>query len=217
MEPIRIILVEDHSLVREGIRMILENDDGIQVVGEAGNINEAIKAITAAEPDVILLDLNLGDESSLDHLQKIVEASPGSRILVLTGIIDEETNRRAAAGGVHGLVLKNNAAAILLTALKKVHQGQIWFDRSLTARLLDDARTRNQAKHEGDKLLDSLTSREHQIVALIAEGLVNKDIAVRLSITEKTVRNALTVVYNKLGVSNRLELAIFASRNGIGS
>ena len=215
MEKIRVILVDDHGIVREGIRMVLENDDEIDVIGEAEDIASALTIMADLSPDLVLLDIDLGHQSSLDHLEQMVEASPQSRILMLTGLNDEEANKRAMLGGAHGLVLKNRASATLLTAVKKVHAGEIWFDRNLASKVLSDNNRRNRDERQQREKLNSLTPREREIAALIAEGLVNKDIAKRLSITEKTVRNALTVIYNKLGVTNRLELAIYASKNGL--
>jgi two-component system, NarL family, nitrate/nitrite response regulator NarL len=215
MEKIRVILVDDHGIVREGIRMVLENDDEIDVVGEAEDIASALTIMADLSPDLVLLDIDLGHQSSLDHLEQMVEASPQSRILMLTGLNDEEANKRAMLGGAHGLVLKNRASATLLTAVKKVHAGEIWFDRNLASKVLSDNNRRNRDERQQREKLNSLTPREREIASLIAEGLVNKDIAKRLSITEKTVRNALTVIYNKLGVTNRLELAIYASKNGL--
>jgi two-component system, NarL family, nitrate/nitrite response regulator NarL len=134
---------------------------------------------------------------------------------MLTGLNDEEANKRAMLGGAHGLLLKTRAAETLLTAVKKVHSGEIWFDRTLTSRVLGDANRKSRDDRLEWQKINSLTAREREIAALIAEGLVNKDIAKRLFIAEKTVRNALTVIYSKLGVTNRLELAIYAAKNGL--
>jgi RNA polymerase sigma factor (sigma-70 family) len=195
--------------------MTLENDPDITVAGEAGDIKQALELITAVLPDLVLLDLNLGADSSLDHMEQIVAACPTSKILVLTGVVDEESNGRAAAGGAHGVVLKSQAGHSLLSAVKKVNAGEVWFDRGLTARLFNQAQKKNHDNNRADRLIESLTARERQIVVLIAEGLVNKDIGKRLDISEKTVRNHLTVIYSKLHVSSRLELAILASQLGI--
>ena len=195
--------------------MVLENDEDIDVIGEAEDVETAVRLIADAAPDLVLLDIDLGRQSSLDHLEKITDASPGSRILMLTGLNDDDANKRAMLGGAHGLVLKTRASATLLTAVKKVHAGEIWFDRTLTSRVLSDNNRHNRDARVEWQKINSLTAREREIAELIAEGLVNKDIARRLYITEKTVRNALTVIYSKLGVTNRLELAIYASKNGL--
>jgi DNA-binding NarL/FixJ family response regulator len=168
--------------------------------------------IRAEMPDIILLDLDLGGEQALEHIDEIVEASPQSRIIVLTGLADAHAGRRAMAAGARGFVHKNEVADHLLSAIRKVHNGEAWFDRSLTSKLIREATDRNRERDERLGLLSTLTPRERQIVVLLTQGLVNKEIAVRMSISEKTVRNSLTVIYSKLRVANRLELAVFANR-----
>jgi DNA-binding NarL/FixJ family response regulator len=212
---IKVVIVDDHPIVREGVRMIMENDDGIRLVGEAGSVAEALQVIGSELPDVTLLDLNLGTDSSLDRLAEMVLAAGKGKILILTGVVDSRTNHVAAENGAYGVVLKNQAAKDLLGAIRKVHSGEKWFDRTLTSKLLDDLQKKNKDASEVQQLLNTLTSRELEIVELIAEGLVNKDVGQRLAISEKTVRNHLTTVYSKLRINGRLELAIFASQNGL--
>ncbi len=215
IDPIRVVLVDDHRLVREGIRMVLGNGNHIDVVGEAENIDTAIALIAEAKPDMILLDVEVGKQSSLERLAGIKAASPSSRILFVTGRMDEKTNEKALLGGAHGLVLKNSASGTLLMAVRKVHDGEIWFDRKLTSRMLAEAGNRERDTQEEEAKINSLTKRELEVAKLIAAGLVNKNIAKHLFISEKTVRNHLTTIYSKIGVLNRLELAIFASKNGL--
>ncbi len=216
-DPIRVLLVDDHRLVREGIRMVLGNGDRIDVVGEAESIDKALTLIAETRPDMILLDLEVDKQSSLDRLAEIKAASPMSRILFLTGQMDEKTNERALLGGAHGLVLKNSASGTLLMAVKKVHGGEVWFDRKLTSRMLSESGTRDRNTQLEQQKINSLTKRELEVAMLIAAGHVNKNIAKHLFISEKTVRNHLTTIYSKVGVINRLELAIFASKNGLTS
>lgn len=216
MDEIRVILIDDHSIVREGLRMIIENDSEIEVVGETENMTDALRLISREKPDVVLLDLDLGKESSLDTMQEIFRESENSRVLVLTGVMDENQHKRAMRKGAQGILLKNRAGGTLLKAIKKVHQGEAWLDRTLTAKLFSDANKDKNLNDEEQAKINSLTIREREIVKLIAEGLVNKEIAARLFIGEKTVRNSLTVIYSKLEVANRLELAIYASQNGLG-
>ena len=214
---IRVLLVEDQLLVREGMRMILENDPEIEVVGTASNMKEAYEEIERVRPDMILLDIDLGAESALDHITKIKRVADDARILMVTGIIDPETHKRAIELGADGILIKHEAGNTLLKSVKKVHKGEVWVDRALTARILSEAAGRRGGygeNGENEKRLGSLTVREREIVALISEGLVNKEIAARLFISEKTVRNALTVIFSKLGVNNRLELAIYVSKFG---
>jgi len=214
MTAVKVAIIDDHVLVREGIRMFLETDAEVDVVGEAGDIATGLEVIQRTQPDVILLDVMLGEESALDHIRTISGFSPPSRIIVLTGIVDRETNRRAASDGARGIVLKSQASQSLLKAIKKVHEGEVWFDRSFTATLLDDIQ-RSQLDSSDNRKIRTLTVREREIVALIAKGLVNKEIAQNLNISEKTVRNHLTVVFSKLGLSGRLALALYAKQHNI--
>ena len=144
MPQIRVLLVDDHAILRAGVRMVLENDESIEVVGEAENVGRAVELIAELRPDVVLLDIDLGSQSSLDHLDEIIDAAPEARILMLTGIIDEEANKRAMLGGAHGLLLKTQASSILLTAVKKVFAGESWFDRSFTSRVLRVAKQQSR-------------------------------------------------------------------------
>lgn len=216
MDLIRVILVDDHSIVREGLRMIIENDSEIEVVGETENMTDALRLIGREKPDVVLLDLDLGKESSLDTMQEIFKANENSRVLILTGVLDENQHKRAMQKGAQGILLKNHAGGTLLKAIKKVHQGEAWLDRTLTAKVLADANRNKDLNDAEQQRINSLTNREREIVKLIADGLVNKEIAARLFIGEKTVRNSLTIIYDKLEVANRLELAIYASHHGLG-
>jgi two-component system response regulator DevR len=200
-------------MVREGVRMILDNDSAMKVVGEAGTIREGCAVAGRTEPDVILLDPNVGGEAAISHLKEVQASSPRSKVLMLTGFLDDEANQRAAECGAMGLVLKIHAAATLLMAIRKVSQGEVWFDRALTAKLIREANTRRTDEREGDVLFSKLTDRELEIAMKIGEGLVNKDIALALGISEKTVRNCLTTIYEKLGVIGRLELALFLTKH----
>src|SRR5690349_10695595 len=196
MANISIIIIDDHSIVREGIRMIIENDDELKVVGETDNMPDAISMIGREKPDIVLLDLDLDKVLSLDSIGGIFGASRDSKVLILTGVIDEELHKRAILEGARGIILKHHAGTILLKAIKKVFQGEAWIDRTLTARLLDEANKTAQQNREEEKKINTLTARECEIIKLIAEGLVNKEIANRLSVVEKTIRNHLTVIYS---------------------
>ena len=208
---IRVVLVDDHSVVREGVRMILENDKDISVTGETGNIEEAISLVELQQPDIVLLDLALGSETSIGHIPLMLEAAPSARILVLTGVSDEELHKRALLKGAHGLLMKDKAGTVLRTAIKKVHAGEVWVDRNLTAVVLRAAAREDESKRLADDRILSLTAREIEIVDLVAAGHTNRSIADALCISDKTVRNRLTVIYDKLDMTSRLELALFAS------
>src|SRR5713101_472371 len=190
-EPIRILLVADHVIVRAGLRMLIENHKGLVVVGEAGTRIDALAIAAREQPQVILLDLDMGNESGLDFLRELLDAAAGARVVMLTGVRDPEAHRRAVHLGAMGLVLKDKAAEVLIKAIEKVHAGEVWLDRSLTASVLSE---RSQAdlgrKVDPDReKVASLTDREREIVRLVCQGLKNKQIADKLFISDATVRN----------------------------
>jgi DNA-binding NarL/FixJ family response regulator len=214
-KEIRILTVDDHQLVRTGIRMLIESQPGMKVVGEAGNRSEALALAACTKPNLILLDIDLGIENGLDFLPELHQTATDARVLILTGVKDVEAHRRAASLGAAGLVLKEQAAEVLLKAIKKVHQGEVWLDRSMMAILLNEMTQSGKKVNPEDAKISSLTLRELEVIALIAEGLKNKQIAERLFISETTVTHHLSSIFSKLGVSDRLELVIYAFAQGV--
>lgn len=208
---IRILLVDDHRVIRAGLRMLLESRRGMTVVGEAGTRADAIEIASREKPDIILLDLDLGPNGSgIDLMPDLLSAASGARILMLTGVRDQETHQHAVRLGAMGLVLKEKAADELFKAIEKVYAGEVWLDRSLTARVLSSMTRSSETKNvepETDKV-SVLTEREREVVTLVAEGLTNQAVADRLFISETTVRHHLTSIFSKLGISNRFELII---------
>jgi two-component system, NarL family, nitrate/nitrite response regulator NarL len=215
--PIRILLVEDHGIVRAGIRMLIENSPGQTVVGEAAGRDPALDMAAHTQPDIILLDVYLGAESSLNWLPELRAAAPQARVLLLTAVRDRAEHRRAVRLGAVGIVLKDQAASVLATAIEKVHAGEAWLDRTMVATVLSDLVSPGPepAPDPAKARIATLTERECEVVALVAEGHQNKQIAQRLSISETTVTHHLTNIFNKLGVASRLELVIFAYRHGL--
>ena len=213
---IRIMIVDDHAVIRTGLRMLIEQDQTMNVVAMAGTRAEALLLATQEQPDIILLDLMLGDEDGLEFLPTLCEMSPRSRVLVLTGVQTTESHRSAIRRGAMGIVLKQQAAELLLKAIQKVHAGEVWIDRSMMGSVLEDVRTeRNQAPTVEETKIARLTPREREVVALVSEGLKNKLIGERLYISETTVTHHLSSVFSKLEVSDRLELIIYAFRHGL--
>ena len=213
-EPIRILLIDDHAIVRAGLRMLIENHKGMVVVGEAGTRIDALAIAAREKPQIILLDLDMGKESGLDFLRELLGTAAGARVVMLTGVRDPEAHRRAVHLGAMGLVLKDKAAEVLIKAIEKVHAGEVWLDRSLTASVLYEMSQADQTRRadpEAEKI-GSLTSREREIVGLVCEGLKNKQIGDRLFISEATVRNHLTSILSKLELSDRFELALYSYR-----
>lgn len=217
-KPIRVLLVEDHAIVRAGLRMLIESRAGIEVVGEASTLAESVPLAAGEQPDIILLDLDMGGQSSLDVLPELLAAGSG-RVIILTGVRDSEAHRRAVRLGAVGLVLKEHASEVLLKAIEKVHAGEVWLDRSMMASVLTGlSPSQQQAPPDPEAArIGTLTARERQVIALVGEGLKNRQIGGRLFISESTVRHHLTSIFDKLGVSDRFELIIYAYRHGLAT
>ena len=211
--PIRVFLIDDHAMVRSGLRLLIESVPTLLVVGEASSRSEALAAVAGARPDIVLLDLDLGGEDGLDLIPSLIDSVPQARVLLLTGARDTELHRRGVMLGAMGVVLKEERGEIIIKAIEKVHTGEIWLDRITTANLVMDL-TRRRRESEPD-VGAKLTERERQIVALVGEGLKNKQIAERLFISETTVSHHLTSIFAKLAVPDRLSLVFFAYRNGL--
>lgn len=214
--PIRVLLVDDHVVMRMGLRMVIESQPGLTVVGEAANRAEALQIARRERCDIILLDLDLGDENGIDLLPDLLDVAKGARVIVLTGIHDTVEYRRAVRLGAMGLVLKEQALGILAQAIKQVHAGEPWLDPALVATVLAEAaRARAPETDPEANRIAVLTERERAVIVLICEGLRNKQIAERLHISQTTVVHHLTSIFNKLGVANRLELVTYAYSHGL--
>lgn len=217
-EPIRILIVDDHKIIRDGLRDLITSRRGMSVVGDVGNSADALRAAAREHPDIIVLDLDLGDESGLDLIPKLLRADEEVGIIILTGVRDTEKRDRAIELGARGVVLKDEGAAELLSAIEKVHRtGEYWLEPGATKRLLDKQRSRANAMPDPEAAkIAKLTEREREIIALVGEGLENKEIAERLRpvVAESTVRNNLSVIYDKLGIqSGRLGLLVYAYKH----
>ena len=209
-EQLRILLIEDQLVVRAGLRLLIESQPGMQVVALAANREEALKCAACESPDLILLDLKLGEESGLAFLPELRAATPKARVLVLTSSKDVDVHRQAVRLGAAGIVLKDQEPELLIKAIRKVHAGEVWLDRTTTGNLFHEM-TQNSGDLDSEQSkIQSLTDREFQVIKLIAEGLKNKEIAKRLFISETTVTHHLSSIFSKLEVSDRLELVIYA-------
>jgi DNA-binding NarL/FixJ family response regulator len=207
-KPLRILIVDDHLVMRAGLRMLIEAQ-GMEVVGLAGHRAEAIEIAKRELPDLILLDLDLAGEDGLSFLLELKAVATDARVLILTGIRDADVHRRAMKLGAAGVVVKDQAAEVLIKAITKVCAGEVWLDRATMGHLLDEM-TRQGAADNDQTRIASLTDRENQVIRLISEGLKNKQIAERLFISETTVTHHLSSIFSKLEVSDRLELVIYA-------
>jgi DNA-binding NarL/FixJ family response regulator len=219
--PIRVFIIDDHRTLLWGLeRLVQSAAPGMHLAGTARSCTDALKIIEEAAPDVILLDLDLGAESGVEEMPKLL-AKCHAKILVLTGMRDKSQHDRAVLAGASGVVEKDVSADTILTAIARVHEGQIWLDRAATGRIFVEF-SRESAAHasdpERDKIL-SLTKKERAIIAVTAgnAGATARAIAEILFISEHTLRNHLTSIYNKLGVANRLELFAYAHKHGLAS
>ena len=212
--PVTIMIIDDHVVIRSGLRMLIEHDQRMQVVAQAGNRIEALERAAGSRPDVIILDLVLGEEDGLSFLPELCQASPNSRVLVLTGVQSPDAHRRAIRRGAMGIVLKEHAAEQLLKAIMKVYEGEVWIERSMMGSMIQELNKPTQVDPEVTKI-KSLTDREREVIALVGEGLKNKQVGERLFISETTVTHHLSSVFDKLDVSDRLELIIYAFRHGL--
>lgn len=219
--PIRVFLIDDHRSILWGLQRLIESGrPAMEVVGCADSCAEAFKVLEKASPDVILLDIDLGKENGIDGISKLLSMSHATaKILMLTGVRDKSAHDRAVLAGARGVVEKEASAETILTAITKVHEGQIWLDREATGRIfVEFSRDGNATVADPEQAkISSLTQRERAIVSVTASnaGANAKTIAQTLYISEHTLRNHLTSIYNKLEVSNRLELFAYAHKHGL--
>lgn len=212
---IRILLVDDHELMRKGIRLLIEQHPDLQVIDETHTRTQTLAAVQRHRPDIVLLDLDLGEENGLDFIPELRTLMPQMRIIVLTGMRDRAVHQQAVRLGAVGLVLKEHSPAVLVQAIRQVVVGKAWLDPMLVASLVTElSRAIGEADPEAAKIR-ILTEREREVITLVCEGLQNKTIAQRLSISDTTVRHHLTSIFSKLELENRLELVIYAYRHNL--
>jgi DNA-binding NarL/FixJ family response regulator len=216
---IRILIADDHDLFREGLRKLLESQEDLRVVGEARDGEETLQLVAQFEPDILLLDLKMPGTDGIVTLQKLKAAGSRTRVIVLTASEEKEDHAQAVRYGSSGVVLKRTPSELLLKSIRKVHAGEVWLDRATTGSLLrlfashQEAWPARPAAREG--LATSLSPREREVVALVSQGFKNKEMAEKMFISEQTVKNHLHNIFDKLGVSDRLELALFAIHNNL--
>lgn len=218
--PIRVLLIDDHRSILWGLERLIESSKpAMEVVGTATNCTDALKLIDEAAPDLILLDIGLGDENGVDEIPNLIARSKKAKILVLTGMRDESIHDKAVLAGASGVVEKEASAETILAAIEKVHEGQLWLDRAATGRIFLELSRENAAQSVDPERakIQSLTDREREIVVVAAShaGANAKAIAEMLYISEHTLRNHLTSIYDKLDVANRLELFAYAHKHGL--
>ena len=206
--PVRVFLLDDHEVVRRGLRELLEGHDDLEVVGEAATAAEALRRIPAARPDVAILDARLPDGSGIDVCRQVGSVHPAIRVLVLTSYDDEEALFAAVVAGASGYLLKQVRSADLVDAVRRVAAGESLLNPAVTARV----RRRLRAEDQEDPHLASLTTTERTVLRHIAEGLSNRQIGECMFIAEKTVKNHVTSLLAKLGMERRTQAAVFGAR-----
>ena len=218
MEPapqkIRILIIDDQLVVREGLRLLIENRPGLKIGAMVSSRTEALEIVTREPFDLIILNLELGGSSALPLIPQLREVADKARILALTSLRNPQTHQAAIQLGAMGVVLKEDAADLVIKAIEKVHLGEVWLDRLSLGTLLWQLTSRAQASIDPqEKKISALTEREREVITLIAQGLKNKQIAGRLFISQTTVTHHLSSIYAKLGVTDRLELVVYAFAN----
>jgi two-component system response regulator DevR len=205
---IRVLLVDDSPMVRAGLRTLLAVEPSLEVVGEAANVAEGIEAGTRLQPDVALLDIRLPDGSGIEVCRQILKRSPETRVLMVTSVVDDTVVDDAIRAGAHGYLLKEIDGRGLVNAIHDVAAGKSILDPAVTARVIALVRSVTPGRDP----LAVLTPQERRVLALIAEGCTNKEVGTKLEVSEKTVRNTISVIFEKLHVSRRAEAAAIYAR-----
>lgn len=208
MSTLPVFLLDDHDIVRKGVRALLEADGDVEIVGEANNLTDAKRLVAELQPKVLILDTQLPDGSGIEFCRELRSLSPETRALVLTSEDGEEWIAAAMNAGAVGYILKQVEGTSLLSAVRTIARGHSLIDPALARRMINWMEQASEAPEE----LAGLTDQQLRILALIAEGLTNKEIGHRLYLAEKTVKNHVTRILAKLGVQRRTQAALLASR-----
>lgn len=209
--PLRVVLVDDHEVVRHGIKSLLAETPGVTVVGEAGTVKDAIARVEWARPDVVIMDIRLPDGSGIEATREIRARLPNTQVLMLTTYADDEALLASIMAGAAGYVLKQIKGADLVRAVQTVGSGQSLLDPAVTKGVLDRLRKGKQLLK--DERLARLSAQEERILEMIADGKTNGEIADKLHLAEKTVKNYVTSILSKLEVARRAEAAAYLARH----
>jgi two-component system, NarL family, nitrate/nitrite response regulator NarL len=219
---IRLLIADDHPIVRDGLKKLLLLEDDFDVIGEAGDGREVLEKVRDLDPDVLLLDLRMPNLDGLATLTALAQVNKRTRVIILTASEDKNEFVQAMKLGCSGIVLKQTAPDLIVKSIRKVHSGEIWLDSHTTAAVMRQFSTHleggtGSAGQAGGKGRERspLSTREREIVALVAQGYKNKEMAEKMFISEQTVKNHLHNIFDKLGVSDRLELALYAIHKGL--
>jgi two-component system, NarL family, response regulator DegU len=216
MYKITVLIADDHAMMRQGLKQILELENDITVVAQASNGSEAVKLAREKKPDIVLMDINMPGTNGLQAIKELKFEKNPSKIIVLTIHEDREYLFKTIQMGAEGYVLKDAEPSVLIDAIRKVYGGQSYIQSNMTKELVKEFN--RVTLHEKDKNEENnLTAREIEVLELIAEGMINKEIAKQLYISEKTVKNHVSNIFKKLNVSDRTQAAIYAFKHNIKS
>jgi two-component system nitrate/nitrite response regulator NarL len=215
---IRILIADDHPIVRDGLRKLLALEDDLEVVGEANDGCEVLDRVQELDPDVLLLDLRMPNLDGLSALQTLQQTNKRTKVIILTASEDKNEFVQAMKLGCSGIVLKQTAPELIVKSIRKVNGGEIWLDSHTTAAVMRQFAAPGDLAASGSgktRERSPLSQREREIVQLVAQGYKNKEMAEKMFISEQTVKNHLHNIFDKLGVSDRLELALYAIHKGL--
>ncbi len=216
---IRIVVADDHPIVRDGLRKLLNLEEDFEVVAEAADGREVLDRVHELDPDVLLLDLRMPNLDGLSALQALQQSNKRTKVIVLTASEDKNEFVQAMKLGCSGIVLKQTASDLIVKSIRKVHSGEIWLDSHTTAAVMRQFAAPGEVVAAGgpgkSRERSPLSNREREIVQLVAQGFKNKEMAEKMFISEQTVKNHLHNIFDKLGVSDRLELALYAIHKGL--
>lgn len=210
-KKIRVLIADDHALMRQGIKDLLELEDDISIIGEASDGKEALKYIETLKPDCVILDYNMPEMSGLEVIKEVINNSLETKIILLTINDDKASLLNTLNAGASGYLLKDSDPSKLIEAIKEVHDGDNYIDKHLIHYLVDMYKETKTKKNK----FSSLTKREKEVLLKLSEGLKNSEIAKKLFISEKTVKNYISSIYSKLEINNRVKLALFAIKNNL--
>jgi two-component system response regulator DevR len=209
---IRVMLVDDHEVVREGLKTLLNRREGMSVVGEAGTVGQSIEVAASVKPDVVVMDLRLPDGSGIEACREIRSELPGTKVIMLTSYADEDAVMSSILGGASAYLLKQTRGSQLAEAIEGVARGESLLDPSVTLRVLEEVRKTASGKSNAAPEEAQLNENEQKILYLIAEGKTNKEIAAEIFLSDKTVKNYVSNILSKLNMKRRSEAAAYIAR-----
>ncbi len=211
MEKIKVLIADDHSMIREGLKQLIELEDDIEVIKLVGNGKSCIESISTDKPDIVLLDVNMPVMNGLEVLEYLNEHDIDMRVIILTIHNEVEYLLKAIDIGVDGYILKDSDSDLLISAIRNVYRGETYIQPNMATKLLKKV----QVMDREEKIKSTLTKREVQVLKLITNGLLNREIAQTLDISEKTVKNHVSNIFRKIDVNDRTQAAVYAIKNDI--